>query len=173
MLRFIKQHWPGTSLFIWKTSAFCTKNGSYILQQHLHENHMNCPFGAVADSAAHFGLYIRVTRAGDFAEGLCALFCFVLFWSSVAPGISPCARPGQPQQEPSDQPGSLLISHFLPTLEQICCSTAVTSAPHPKHRRREQCRKTHISNALGLSALLEGGEDDGTGLIKQSNYLFN
>jgi len=67
----------------------------------------------LADSAAHFGLYIvSVITAEDFAEGRSALFCF----GALPPlGISRSTRTGQLLQEPSEQAGSLLISRFLPT----------------------------------------------------------
>lgn len=146
-----------------KTSAFCTENGSYIPRQHFHENHIKCPFCAACRFSCTFWAIHQRTRCRGLCKGP---VCSVLFWSFAAPGISPCTRPGQPQQEPSDQAGSLLISHFLPIVQQIYCSTANSHLCTPTRNTREQnnAEKHRFQTHWVCQHCWGGGEESGTGL---------
>lgn len=146
-----------------KISGFCTKNGSYVPQQYFQEKHKNCPCQAACRfSSAHFGLHVTsVIKAEELAVGRSALFCF---GALLLHGISPWAGTRQPCGNPPNGL-ALLISRFLPTgaAHLTLSGKHCASVPCLKHGRREQCRKTRISDALGLSMLLEGGEEGGTG----------
>lgn len=119
----------------------------------------------LADSAAHFGLFIiSVIKAEDFAKGWFALFCFVLELCCYTAFPPPLAQ-GSPCGNHLNRL-ALLISRLLPTVaadlmlnrkHSHLCTLSET-------RQKRQYRKIQISDGLGLSTLLEGGEEGGTGL---------
>ena len=142
---------------------FCTKNGSYIPWQQFLGNHKDCPRRAARRFSCAFW---AVHRQCDNGRGLCrGSVCFVLLWSVATTRHFPLHSH---RAAPAGTIWTGWLSAYQPLPSHRGSGSNAqqkTQSPlYPIRNTREQYRKIQISDALGLSALLEGGEEGGTGL---------
>lgn len=133
---------------------FCTKNGSYIPQQHFHENHTNCPFCA----ACTFWAIRKCNTGRGLCKGpvCCVLFCFGALRLLAFP---PALAQGSPSRNHLTRLALCLsATSFPPWSRSTAQQQTVTSAPPPETREKRTMQKNTDFKCTGFISIVRGGE---------------